>query len=58
MSHISEDKRNNICALLLEGLSLRAIAERCHVNCITVSNIYKKYYPDLAHCKAQRSTLE
>jgi hypothetical protein len=55
MSHVSEDKRNNICALLLEGLSLRAIAERCHVSRTTVSKIRKKYYPDLAHPPAGRS---
>jgi transposase len=54
MSHISEEKRNNIRALILEGLSLRAIAERCHVSRTTVSKIRKKYYPNLAHPRAGR----
>jgi transposase len=49
MRHISEDKRNNIRALILDGLSLHEIAERCQVSHSTVSRIREKYYPDLPH---------
>jgi DNA invertase Pin-like site-specific DNA recombinase len=49
MPHINEDRHNIIRALLLKGLSLKTIAERCHVSHTTVSNVRAECYPSLFH---------